>query len=336
MNIAVIGAGSWGTALSVLLAQKGLPVTLWVRREEQRLDMAEKGENSAYLPGVPLASDIYLTGCLEEAVRGKDALVLAVPSHALKELCNRVNPFLQENTILVNVAKGLDETTLKRLSEIIRDNVRPDSKIAVLSGPNHAEEVGRFIPTATVVASEEEETAQKVQDIFMTPNLRVYTNTDIIGVELGGALKNVIAIAAGICESMGFGDNTMAAILTRGLAEITRLGAAMGARTKTFSGLTGFGDLFVTCTSSHSRNRYVGLMLGEKKTLEEITSSMNMVAEGIKSTGAVYRLAQKYNVSMPISTEVYNILFRNYAPADAVKNLMGREKTNEIEEIAFD
>ncbi len=336
MNISIIGAGSWGTALSLLLGQKGFPVTLWVRRNDLLQKILQKRENEDYLPGVFLPQNVSVTCNLADAAKRKDLLILAVPSHATEEICKNINPFINDNTILVNVAKGLEEKTLKRISQIIRDNISAGCKIAVLSGPNHAEEVGRFIPTASVVASLEEDTAKKVQDTFMSPYFRVYTNPDIIGVELGGALKNVIAIGAGLCEGLGYGDNTKAALLTRGLAEITRLGIAMGARSRTFSGLTGVGDLFVTCTSSHSRNRFVGLMLGKGKNLEEILSSMKMVAEGIKSTRAAYQLSLEYGVNMPVSTEVYNILFRGVNPREATRNLMRREKTIEIEDIAFD
>jgi len=336
MNISVIGAGSWGTALCVLLAEKGMPITLWARKDELRREILQTKENREYLPGVTIGSHIFVTSDLEEAVRDKDFLVLAVPSHAVRELCTGINPFLKQNATLINVAKGLEVESLKRLSQVMEDTLSPDCKIAVLSGPNHAEEVGQFIPTAAVVASPDEDTAKIVQDIFMASSFRVYTNTDVKGVELGGALKNVIAIAAGICEGLGFGDNTKATIITRGLAEITRLGVAMGAKSRTFSGLTGVGDLFVTCMSSHSRNRFVGLMLAQKKSLEEITSSMKMVAEGIKSTRAVHRLAQIYEVPMPISAEVHNILFRGVDPGAAASNLMKRERTIEIEDIAFD
>ncbi|NLX90994.1 MAG: NAD(P)H-dependent glycerol-3-phosphate dehydrogenase [Firmicutes bacterium] len=336
MKISIIGAGSWGTALGVLLGHKGLPATLWVRRDKLRQKILQTRENKEYLPGVLLPENINLTSNLEEAVRGMDLLILAVPSHAIEEICTLINPFVNKNVTIVNVAKGLEEKTLRRISQVIEDSMGSKCKIAVLSGPNHAEEVGRLIPTASVVASREEETAKKVQDVFMSPHFRVYTNPDITGVELGGALKNVIAIAAGLCEGLGYGDNTLAAVITRGLAEITRLGIAMGAKSRTFSGLTGVGDLFVTCTSPHSRNRYVGLMLGKGKSLKEITSSMKMVAEGIKSTCAAYRLSLQYGVNMPISTEVYNILFREVDPREATVSLMQREKTVEMEDIAFD
>lgn len=338
MKIGVIGAGSWGTALAIQMTKKGLPVTLWVRREDLLKNMLEKKENTDYLPGVHLPEEIKLTTSLEAAVRNKNLLILAVPSHALARLSLSIDPFLENNPIIVNTAKGLIEEHPHRLSQVIYQNL-PFSQsrcpIAVLSGPNHAEEVCRLVPTATVVAAAKKEVAEQVQDILMTPYFRVYTNPDITGVELGGALKNIIAIGAGACEGMGYGDNTRAALLTRGLVEITRLGEAMGARSSTFSGLTGIGDLFVTCTSTHSRNRYVGLMLGQGKNLEEITASMQMVAEGIKTAKAAYTLAGQYGVKMPITAEVYAILFEGRKLGEAVQNLMQRAKTNEIEDVAF-
>ncbi|RJX23685.1 MAG: NAD(P)H-dependent glycerol-3-phosphate dehydrogenase [Dethiobacter sp.] len=338
MNIGVIGAGSWGTSLAILLGDKGFNVTLWVRREELLQKMVQARENSDYLPGVTLLAGIKLTHNLPNAVHGKDLIVLAVPSHVVGEIVAKIKVFIQEETVIVNTAKGLAERSLKRLSEVIMEGLWPDipCKVAILSGPNHAEEVSRFIPTVTVVAANDQTVAEKVQDIFMTPYFRVYTNPDIIGVELGGALKNIIALGAGVCDGLNYGDNTKAALLTRGLVEITRLGLALGARQGTFSGLTGIGDLIVTCTSPHSRNRYVGMMLGKGHSLEEITASMKMVAEGIKTTRAAYELSCKYGVEMPITKEVYSILFQGREPREAVKNLMRRQKKHEIEEIAFD
>jgi len=336
MKISIIGAGSWGTALCALLGHKGMPVTLWLRRNDLLQKIRQMRENKEYLPGVLLPENVVLTNNLADAVRGRELLVLAVPSHAVETVCGMISRHINDGAIIVNVAKGLEEKTFRRLSQVIGDKITNGCEIAVLSGPNHAEEVGRLIPTASVVASEKEEAAKIVQDLFMSNYFRVYTNPDITGVELGGALKNVIAIAAGLCVGLGYGDNTMAAIITRGLAEMTRLGVAMGARSRTFSGLTGVGDLFVTCTSSHSRNRYVGLMLGKGKNLQEITSSMKMVAEGIKATRAAHQLSLQYRVNMPITTEVYNILFQGIDPRVASKNLMGREKTVEMEDLAFD
>ena len=338
MEIGVIGAGSWGTALAIQMAKKGFSVTLWVRRDAYLKNILDAGENVDYLPGIPFPPLIKATADLERAVRDKTLLILSVPSHAVAEMCRSVDPFITGKPIIVNTAKGLVEGPLQRLSQVIYQNLpknRLNCPFAVLSGPNHAEEVSRLIPTATVVAAEDKEVAEQVQDIFMTPYFRVYTNPDIIGVELGGALKNIIAIGSGACEGMGYGDNTRAALLTRGLVEITRLGQAMGAQSSTFSGLTGIGDLFVTCISVHSRNRYVGLMLGQGKKLDEITDSMQMVAEGIKTAKAAYILSGHYGVDMPITAEVYAILFKKRNLQEAVKNLMQRAKTHEIEDLAF-
>ncbi len=338
MEIGVVGAGSWGTALAIQMAKKGFSVTLWVRRKEYLKKILDAGENVDYLPGIPLPPMINLTVDLEQAVQGKALLILSVPSHAVAEMSRSIDPYITGTPIIVNTAKGLVEGPLQRLSQVIYHNLSINHSrcpVAVLSGPNHAEEVSRLIPTATVVAAEEKKVAEQVQDILMTPNFRVYTNPDITGVELGGALKNIIAIGSGACEGMGYGDNTRAALLTRGLVEITRLGQAMGARSATFSGLTGIGDLFVTCTSVHSRNRYVGLMLGQGKKLDEITDSMQMVAEGIKTAKAAYLLSGHYGVNMPITAEVYAILFKGRKLQEAVQNLMQRAKTFEMEDMAF-
>ncbi len=335
----MIGAGSWGTALAILLAKKGFPVTLWVRRAAFCEKIIAAGENVDYLPGVALPDLVQPTSDLKQAVRNKELILMSVPSHAVAEMSFRIDALIDGNPIIVNTAKGLVEGSLRRLSQVICDNLplnQSHCHVAVLSGPNHAEEVSRLTPTATVVAAEEKAVAEQVQDILMTPYFRVYTNPDVTGVELGGALKNIIAIAYGACEGLGYGDNTKAALITRGLVEITRLGRAMGARSATFSGLTGVGDLFVTCTSKHSRNRYVGLMLGQGKKLDEITASMQMVAEGVKTAKAAYLLARHYGVKMPITAEVCSILFEGRKPEEAVQNLMRRDKTFEIEDMAFE
>ncbi len=338
MEIGVIGAGGWGTCLAILLANKGYRVHLWVRREELLQKMVEAGENVEYLPGIELPGQIQLTADLAQVVRGKHVIVLSVPSHALGEIIKNIQHDLEEETIVVNTAKGLTEDTHQRLSQVVLANLPAldPERLAVLSGPNHAEEVSRFFPAATVVASTSQETAEIIQDLFMTRYFRVYTNPDVVGVELGGALKNIIAIGAGVCEGLKFGDNTKAALLTRGLMEITRLGLSLGAKSRTFSGLTGVGDLFVTCSSTHSRNRQVGLRLGQGESLAQITASMKMVAEGIKTTRAAATLSRVHHVEMPITREMYGILFEDTEPWQAVENLMRREKTKEIEELAFD
>lgn len=336
MKIGVVGAGSWGTALAKLLGEKGLQVTLWARRRELMEQIQETGENSDYLPGVHLPPAIIPTCDLEEAVGGKDLVVLSVPSHSVRDISSQLSGLLKKGTLVVNTAKGLEVSSLKRLSEVLEETLQAASpRVAVLSGPNHAEEVSRCMPAATVVASASKETAEKAQDAFMSPYFRVYTNPDVVGVELGGALKNIIAIGAGICDGMNLGDNSRAALITRGLVEVTRLGVAMGAESKTFSGLTGVGDLFVTCTSKHSRNRYVGMMLGEEKKLDQIIAEMKMVAEGVKTTNAAYRLGEHHGVEMPITTEMYHIIFEDVSPRESLHRLMRREKTQEYEELAF-
>ncbi len=335
MDIGLIGAGSWGTALAILLGRKGLPITLWVRRASLLEEITRTRLNSIYLPDVYIPDNIVLTNDLEKTVRRKNFIIMSVPSHALAGLVHEIKDFLDERAIIVNTAKGLAEGPGMRLSQVI-DKLVPRNRVAVLSGPNHAEEVSRLLPTASVVASTEQAVAEKVQDIFMAPTFRVYTNPDIVGVELGGALKNIIAIGAGVCDGLDYGDNTKAALLTRGLVEITRLGLALGAQKGTFSGLTGMGDLFVTCTSRYSRNRYVGMMLGKNQSLKEISSTMKMVAEGIRTTRIAYELSQSYDIKMPITKEIYELLFLGKDSREAVKNLMQRQKTHEIEEIAFD
>lgn len=338
MQIGVIGAGSWGTALAILLGKKGFQVSLWVRKKELLNKILHDRVNNVYLPHTKLPPTVHPTNDLQEAASKKDLLVLSVPSHGVGDVVLGMGDFIEKGTILVNAAKGLESKTWKRLSLVIKESLAPalECEVAVLSGPNHAEEVCLNIPTATVVAAEKQEVAETVQDVFMSSSFRVYTNPDVAGVELGGALKNVIAIAAGVCEGLSYGDNAKATLLTRGLAEITRLGSVLGAYRRTFSGLSGMGDLIVTCTSPHSRNRYVGLMLGKGKKLQEITFSMNMVAEGIKTTEAAYHLSKQYGVEMPITKEVYDILFLGVKPEKAVLNLMKREKTHEIEDLAFD
>ncbi|MCL5981682.1 MAG: NAD(P)H-dependent glycerol-3-phosphate dehydrogenase [Firmicutes bacterium] len=333
MRVAVIGAGGWGTALTVVLAANHQNVTLWARRGELCLSMRETRENIAYLPGLTLPVNLQITSDLEQAVQGKEALVLAVPSHAVRTTARLLSPYIGRDTMVVNCAKGLEEGSQLRLSDVLRSEL-PQLKVAVLSGPNHAEEVGRRIPTATVVSSADRAVAEAAQDLLMTPFFRVYTNPDLVGVELGGALKNVIAIGAGISEGLGFGDNTKAALMTRGLVEIARLGVRLGADPLTFAGLSGIGDLAVTCTSRHSRNRNLGFALGAGKKLEEALAGMQMVVEGVRTTQAAWLLAQKHDTEMPITGELYQVLFAGKEPRAAVEALMLRSRTHELEEIA--
>ncbi len=328
-QVSIVGAGSWGTSLAIVLAGKGLSVAMWVRRPEYRVQMLEARENLRYLPGIPLPESIHLTSDLEEAVQAR-TIVMAVPTHAMRQVAQQIKPFLPPNTHVVNVSKGIENDTLMRMSEVLEESlaISPE-RIATLSGPSHAEEVSRKIATAVVVASVQLETARAVRDLFRTEYFRVYSSDDIVGVELGGSIKNVIAIAAGIADGAGFGDNTKAALITRALVEMTRMGVRLGARKETFAGLSGMGDLIVTCMSRHSRNRYVGEQIGKGKTLSEVLAEMTMVAEGVKTTRSVKQLMTRYNVEMPISEQVYEVLFNEKSPHQAVNDLMTRDPKEE-------
>lgn len=337
MNIAVIGAGSWGTALAGMLAEAKKNVTLWIRRENLYNKLINKRVNEEYLPGVVLPDNLRYTMSLKEAVNTAEIIVLVTPSHAIRETANKIAPYISKSAIIVSAAKGLETNTLKRMSEVIADEIsEAKSRIAVLSGPNHAEEVAEKFPSATVVACSNIRVAEKVQEAFMTSYFRVYTNSDILGVELAGALKNIIALGAGIVDGLGFGDNTKAALMTRGLAEIARLGMAMNAESLTFAGLAGVGDLIATCMSKHSRNRWAGTLIAQGKTKEEIQAQTNMVVEGIRSTVAAYKLANQYGVEMPITQEAYNILYEYKSPREAVMDLMNRGRRYEIEATLLD
>lgn len=326
MKIAVIGGGSWGTALTLVLRMNGHVVRCYTIEQATIDDVREKGENSRYLPGIKIPDDILFTMNIGQALDGVEVIVNAVPSQVTRQVVPMVKQNLKDdNQIWVTVSKGIENKSYLRISQVIHEvgNV-PLDQIVVLSGPSHAEEVSRNIPTAVVAASTDIETAKQVQKIFMTSYLRVYANPDIIGVELGGALKNIIALAAGICDGAGFGDNTKAALMTRGLVEITRLGVIMGAQNKTFAGLSGMGDLIVTCMSRHSRNRYVGEQLGKGRKLQDILDEMVMVAEGIKTTISAYELAKIHQADMPITEQIYLTLFENKPPYQAMIDLMTR------------
>ncbi len=324
-DVSVIGAGSWGIALALVLAKNGNKVTVWSIVKEEIDMLNEKREHVDKLPGVPLPSDMVFTTDLEEAVKGKKVLVLAVPSVFTRGTANKMKPYVEDGQIIVNVAKGIEESTLMTLSEIIEEEI-PQADVAVLSGPSHAEEVGRGIPTTIVVGAKTEETATYLQNMFMNDVFRVYTSSDVLGMELGGSLKNVVALAAGIADGLGYGDNTKAALITRGIAEISRLGVAMGGKAESFNGLTGIGDLIVTCASVHSRNRKAGVLMGQGKTMDEAMKEVKMVVEGVYSAKAAMLLSQKYNVSMPIIEQVNLILFENKPADEAVKDLMFRDK----------
>lgn len=330
MKIGVVGCGSWGTALACLLNTNGHLVTLWGNNKENINSMIETRKNLKYLPEKHIDENIILT-CDDNLLQNQDMIILAVPSNAIRNVCERFKNLFNDGRIIVNVAKGIEQNSLLRLSQVIQE-VIPNSKVAVLYGPSHAEEVAKGLATACVASSENIETAKKVQDAFMNNYFRVYTNSDVIGVEIGGAIKNIIALAAGASDGCGFGDNAKAALITRGIAEISRLGVAMGANKETFSGLTGLGDLIVTCTSSHSRNHRAGFLMGQGKNLEQTLNSINMVVEGVNSAKAVNCLAQKYNVNMPIIKEINNVLFENKTPKEAVISLMSRTKTDEKQE----
>lgn len=324
-KVSVLGAGSWGTALSLLLCKNGHEVTLWSALEDEVRMLCEKREHESKLPGVRLPEDMKIIADLEDSLQDPDVAVLAVPSPFTRSTAHRMAPFVKKGQIIVNVAKGVEEHTLMTLSEIISEEI-PQADVCVLSGPSHAEEVGKGLPTTCVVSAEKRETAEYLQGIFMSPVFRVYTTPDILGVELGGALKNVIALAAGTADGLGYGDNTKAALITRGIAEISRLGTKMGARAETFYGLSGIGDLVVTCASVHSRNRKAGYLMGKGYTMQEAMDEVKMVVEGVYSARAAKSLAEKYQVEMPIIEEVNKVLFEDKPAADAVRDLMLRDK----------
>lgn len=323
-KVAVIGSGSWGTALAVMLQKHGHDVVIWSRRQDAVEQMQKERENKEYLPGVLLPEGLDITAEREKAVKDAEIIILSVPSKAVRQTTMDFAPHLKPNQVLVNVAKGLEENSLKRLSQVIQECV-PQCQVCVLSGPSHAEEVAREIPTTCLIASENAETAKMVQGEFMNPRFRLYTNTDMIGVEMGAALKNVMALAAGISDGLGFGDNTKAAIMTRGIAEMSRLGIEMGGKLETFAGLSGIGDLIVTCTSMHSRNRRAGILLGQGKTLAETLAEIKMVVEGVNTVQAAYTLAKEHNVEMPITNAIYEVLFQGKNAEQAVLDLMSRD-----------
>lgn len=330
MKIAVIGSGSWGSAITYLLSQNGHSVCLWSWKKEEYEALVRDKENKEFLPGVMLDKNITFTNDMSEATLDAEIIVMASPSHAVRSVSKMLAQCINPSQIVINIAKGLEPGSLMRLSEVIKDEI-PGVKLAIMSGPSHAEEVGHGMVTANVVASDDKEVSHLIQDVFMSPVFRVYTSDDMLGVEIGGAIKNVIALAAGIAAGLGCGDNTLAALMTRGIAEISRLGVAMGAKAETFAGLTGIGDLIVTCMSKHSRNRRAGVLIGQGKTLKEATDEVHMVVEGVNACLAAYDLAKKYNVSMPITECAHMVLFENLSVKDSISLLMGREKRAESE-----
>ncbi len=330
MKVGFIGAGSWGTTLAVHLAQLGHDVLLWGHGEEQRARMRADRENRRYLPGIPFPPKLRTVESVAETA-GASVIVIATPTQNIRETLAGLSAADIANAVVVSASKGIERGTLKRISEMVAEShgVDPD-RFVCLSGPSHAEEVSRGIPTLVVAASRSTANADAVRDLFTTDTLRVYSSPDIVGVELGGALKNVIALCAGIIDGLGFGDNTKAALVTRGLAEITRMGVTLGADHETFSGLSGLGDLVVTCFSRHSRNRYVGEQIGSGRKLEEIIAEMDMVAEGVSTTDSAFQLAGRCGVEMPITNEVYRILFQGKDPRVATHRLMTRETKQEV------
>lgn len=334
-KIGIIGAGSWGTALAVLLHNNGNEVTIWSIIPDEVTMLREKRQHETKLPGVVLAPEIGVTGDLKEAMTDKEVLVLAVPSPFTRSTAHSMREFCRDGQIIVDVAKGIEDNTLMTLSQIIRQEI-PQADVAVLSGPSHAEEVGRCLPTTCVVGANTKETAEYLQSIFMSPVFRVYTSPDMLGMELGAALKNVIALAAGIADGLGYGDNTKAALITRGMAEIGRLGVKMGGKLETFCGLTGIGDLIVTCASVHSRNRKAGYLMGQGYTMKEAMDEVKMVVEGVYSAKAAIKLARKYEVELPIIEQVNKVLFEDKKPADAMNDLMLRDPKGEAAGVRWE
>lgn len=324
MKIAVIGSGSWGTAMALLLAKKGYDIFLWSwqQAETDRLNLDR--ENKEFLPGPKFPDNITCTHQMAECTEGAELIITAVPSPATRTTAKELSKYVCQGQKLLNISKGLESGTLLRLSQVYKEEI-PQANVSVMSGPSHAEEVSHGLPTTNVVASETSETAVEIQKIIMSDLFRIYTCDDIAGVELGGALKNVIALCAGISDGIGYGDNTKAALMTRGLVEIKRLGIAMGAKAETFSGLSGIGDLIVTCTSMHSRNRRAGILLGEGNTLEETLNKVHMVVEGVNTAKAAFDLSRKYGIEMPIVEQACEILYKNKQPRDAVHSLMTRD-----------
>ncbi len=334
-KIGVIGAGSWGTALAVLLNSNGHEVTIWSIIKEEVEMLRTKRQHETKLPGVVLPGEILLTNDLKEAMEDKDVLILAVPSPYTRSTAHSMKAYAKEGQKIVNVAKGIEENTLYTLSDIIEEEL-PGTDVAVLSGPSHAEEVGRGLPTTCVVGAHTRTTAEYLQNIFMSPVFRVYTSPDMLGIELGGALKNVIALAAGTADGLGYGENTKAALITRGITEITRLGVKMGAKLETFGGLTGIGDLIVTCASVHSRNRKAGYLIGKGCTMQEAMEEVKMVVEGVYSAKAAMGLAKKYQVELPIIEQVNKVLFEGKSAGEAVQELMLRDKKIEHSELPWE
>jgi len=332
--ISIIGAGSWGTGLSILLSNNGHDVRVWSPFQDEVDMLKNEREHKKYLPGVKIPDSVLFTTDMKECLERHDYIVIVVPSQVVRETCRLLKPYVDKDDIVIICSKGLEENTGMRLSEVLLSEI-PNAQPVALYGPSHAEEVAVGIPTTVVAASDNRDAAMKVQDVFMSPVFRVYTSSDLIGAEIGAALKNIIALCSGICDGLGYGDNSKAALMTRGITEIARLGKAMGASPETFAGLTGIGDLIVTCTSNHSRNLRAGRLIGQGYTVEEAQKEVKMVVEGISATRAAKELADKYNVSMPIVQEAYKILFEGKQCKKAVYDLMTRSRKHETEDTGW-
>ena len=328
-KISVVGSGGWGTANAVLLANNGHEVLLWSYFEDESRELENKRENTQFLKGIKIPESVKFTSDISKC-SDADLIVMASPSYAMRAVAKSLSPYVKDGQLILNISKGFDDKSGMRLSEVIYSEI-PNAKVASMSGPSHAEEVGIGMPTTNVVAHSDVNIAQYIQDIYMSSTFRVYTTDDIIGLEMGGSLKNIIALAAGICDGLGYGDNTKAALMTRGLVEITRLGIKMGAQEETFSGLTGIGDLIVTCTSMHSRNRRAGILIGKGMNADDAQKEVKMTVEGIRATYSAYELSKKYNVEMPIVETIYKVLTGELLVNDAAANLMGRDKKHETE-----
>ena len=335
MKVTVLGAGTWGTALAILLAENKHEVTIWSKLPKEIEELENNRTAIKNLPGAILPENVAVTTELEAALQEPEMIIMAVASVFVRETAKRISSMIPAGMIIVNVAKGVEEATLKTLTEVIEDEI-PQAEVAVLSGPSHAEEVSRKIPTTIVAGANKKQVADKIQDTFMNDFFRVYTSPDVIGIELGGSLKNVIALAAGVVDGMGLGDNTKAALMTRGIAEISRLGVAMGGKYETFAGLSGMGDLMVTCTSKHSRNRNAGFLIGQGKSAYEAMKEVNQVVEGVYSAKAAYKLGQKYEVELPIVEQVNKVLFENKPVKEAIYDLLIRQRTEEHSALAWE
>ncbi|MBL0387814.1 NAD(P)H-dependent glycerol-3-phosphate dehydrogenase [Tumebacillus sp. ITR2] len=335
-RVAVIGAGSFGTALAQVLADKGCLVDIYARREDQVREINENHTNSRYLPDVTLHEGIRASSDLQAVLNGTPYVLIVMPSSAFRETVQLMRPYLDPHAFVAHATKGFDVETGQRMTQIMEEELSEHDvkKFAVVTGPSHAEELSRRIPTTIVVASRARATAEAFQDLLMTSYLRLYTNPDVVGTELGGTLKNIIALGVGFSDGLGFGDNAKAALMTRGLTEISRLGMHLGAAQLTFGGLAGVGDLIATCTSKHSRNWRAGYALGQGKSLDQVLNEMGMVVEGVRATKGAYNIARQTGVDMPITTAIYQVLFEGKAPKAAVEELMGRRRIHEMEEVA--